>query len=93
MSRVRAADRVRDAVAALCLVGGAALYLYAGARIRALASGELSPPPGSSHVAELDRRMAPLTAMSRTGLALVLLGVGVGVWSFVRHRSSTTPPQ
>jgi hypothetical protein len=87
------ADRARDLVAVLCLVGGAALYLGAGARVRAMAAGELAPPPGSTFVQETERRMAPLTTMSRAGLGLVVLGVGVGIWSFVRHRASATRPQ
>lgn len=92
MSRVRAADRLRDAAAAAFLIVGAALYLYAGARIRDMAAGNLAPPPGSTHIQETDRRMGPLTTISRAGLGLVAVGIGIGVWSFLRHRSST-PPQ
>ena len=91
MSGVSAADRLRDALAAACLVGGAALYLYAGARVRALPANEIAPPPGSTYVQETDRLMSPLTTLSRAGLGLVAVGIGVGIWSFLRHRSSGTP--
>ena len=90
MSRVRAADRLRDAAAATFLIVGAALYLYAGAQMRGMAAGELTPPPGSTHIQETDRRMGPLTTVSRVGLGLVVVGIGIGIWSFLRHRSSTS---
>ena len=89
MSRVGRAGRLRDLAAALCLVAGAALWLWAAAQVRALSLADVQPPPGRTHVQELDRRMAPLTTLSRAGIALVVVGVGLGVWSFLRHRSST----
>ena len=93
MSPVGVAGRLRDAAAAACLVAGAALYLYAGARMREMAEGGLTPPPGSTHLQETARQMAPLTTISRAGLGLVVAGIAVGIWSFLRHRSSTPPQQ
>ena len=93
MSRVGAAGRARDAVAAACLIGGAALYLFAGARIRSMAEGGVVPPAGSTYIQETELRIRPLTAISRAGLGLIVVGLGVGIWSFLVHRSYSRPPQ
>ncbi len=88
MTRVGRAGRLRDLLAVLCLVGGAALYLASAAGMRAMAAGETRFPVGQSHLAETDRLMT----LSRAGLVLAAIGVGVALWSFFRHRSSSKPP-
>jgi hypothetical protein len=89
VSRVGAAGRVRDAAAALLLVAGVALYLHAASGMRAMAAGRLTPPPGRTHLAQTDRMMT----QSRLGLFLAAAGVAVGVWSYLRHRATTTHPE
>ena len=89
MTRVGAAGRIRDLLAVLCLVGGAVLYGTSAAGMRAMAAGETRLPVGQSHLAEADRLMT----RSRAGLALAALGIGIAVWSFLRHRSTADKPR
>jgi formate hydrogenlyase subunit 3/multisubunit Na+/H+ antiporter MnhD subunit len=89
VTRVGTAARVRDLLAILCLVGGGALYATSAAGMRAMAAGETRLPLGQSHLAETDRLMT----RSRAGLALAAVGVGIALWSFYRHRSSSKPPR
>jgi hypothetical protein len=82
------AGRIRDVLAVLCLVAGVGLYATSAAGMRAMAAGETRFPVGQSHLAETDRLMT----MSRAGLVLAAIGVGVALWSFIRHRSSSKRP-
>jgi formate hydrogenlyase subunit 3/multisubunit Na+/H+ antiporter MnhD subunit len=89
VTRVGTAGRVRDLLAVLCLVGGGTLYAMSAAGMRAMAAGETRLPVGQSHLAETDRLMT----MSRAGLAIAAVGIGIAIWSFFRHRSSSKPPK
>jgi hypothetical protein len=87
--RVGVAGRVRDLLAVLCLVGGGVLYGTSAAGMRAMAAGDTRLPIGQSHLVETDRLMT----QSRAGLALAALGIGLALWSFLRHRSSDRTPR
>jgi hypothetical protein len=89
VTRVGAAGRIRDLLALLCLVGGGALYGASAAGMRAMAAGETRLPIGQSHLGETDRLMT----QSRAGIALASLGVGLALWSFLRHRSTDRTPE
>ena len=55
MARPTAADRTRDAIALVLLVGGAALFLYARARLGALAGGQITREQGHAAIEQAVR--------------------------------------
>ena len=87
---VTRADRARDLGALALVVAGAALYLYATAGMRSLAAGGVQGDLAHPLMAHWDRYWQ----LSRAGLLVAGIGVGVGIWSFARHalRRPTSEP-
>ena len=75
------ASRMRDAVATLLAVAGAALFAWGDAQLRSMGTGRIDAPPGQSAVRLAER----YEGISRLGLVVTLVGVSVGVWSYWRH--------
>ena len=87
MATVSRRDRLTDLAALVLLLAGIALYLDAGARMRAITaySYRHPGPRGESQLAAADRARFE----SYGGLALAAFGVVVGVGSAMRHASGT----
>ena len=82
MKRVSGSERLRDVAAALLVVGGASLYLYAYSGMRSVM---LNPVPAPREEWVL-QRYARLWNLSRAGIALLVLGMLVAAWSYWRLR-------
>jgi hypothetical protein len=78
---VSPAGRLRDAAAVAMLVAGVALYAWGNTNLRAMAAGRIEREPGRTAV----ERAEHYERISRGGAGVALLGVGVGVWSYLRH--------
>jgi hypothetical protein len=87
MATVSRRDRLTDLAALVLLLAGIALYLDAGARMRTISgySYQHPAPRGESQLVAADQARTE----SYGGLALAVLGVGVGVASALRHAGRT----
>lgn len=81
---VRPRDRFLDIVAAVCIVAGVALFLFARRTLTHIATGGLTLPSGGglTHVAYTDS----VVLRMRIGLWLVVVGVILAVASAISHR-------
>ena len=79
---VNAADRLWDALAMLLIVAGTTLFLLARSGLTSLANGTTTLPTG---VRSYVQRADYFSAQSSLGLALVGIGVAVGLAAAVRH--------
>ena len=80
---VRLRDRLLDLVAALCIITGATMFLFARRTLTTIAAGELKLPLGPvSNVALTDS----VVLRSRIGLWLVVVGALLAVASAISHR-------
>ncbi len=70
-----------DAVAALCLVGGVALFAVGRRSLTSIADGTYPAPIGESWVARADFHDAQM----HWGTILIGIGVGVALLSALRH--------
>jgi hypothetical protein len=81
--QVRLRDRLLDVVAALCIIGGATMFLLARRTLTAIAAGEIKLPLGPvSNVAFADS----VVLRSRIGIWLVVVGALLAVASAISHR-------
>jgi len=80
--RPRLADRLWDAAALLFLLAGVALFAYSRRVLTSIGDGTYEMPQGVSAVSRTDLHVA----QSRLGMALIVIGVLVGVAAAVRHR-------
>ena len=79
---VHAADRLWDALAMLLIVAGTTLFLLARTGLVSLANGTHVLPTGvKSYVQRADY----FSAQSSLGLALIGVGVAVGLAASIRH--------
>jgi len=78
---VRRADRAFDAVAALCLAGGVALFVLGRRALASLAAGTYPAPVGETWVARADLH----AAQTQWGGGLVVIGVALALVSAMRH--------
>jgi hypothetical protein len=75
-------DRVTDAVALLLVLGGIGLFAFARRALTGIANGTREIPEGISAVAVTDLHVA----QSTMGLAIVGIGVLVGMVAAVRYK-------
>lgn len=78
---VRFRERVVDALAAICLVGGSVLFLFARQSLTSLANGKYLIPAGSSYVAHVDTH----ALQSTIGLWLAAVGLALAIGSAMSH--------
>ena len=83
--RVRLRDRVMDFAAALCLVIGAGLFLFARRALGSLAAGTYSAPGG-----KLVERTDFHVTQSRLGLWLVAAGLTLAAAAAISHAQRKT---
>ncbi len=85
--RPSAAARAWDAAALALVVGGAALYVVAHAGMTGILASQV-------HIATIEApnltRWVHYRQMSNIGLALVAVGVAVGITAYFRSRRETT---
>ena len=84
--RVHRADRIRDWIALGVVLLGAALYASANAGMEALARDR--SPTTAAQAARNEWKIVRWNRyerLSRIGIALVVVGATVSVWSFARH--------
>ncbi len=85
--RPSAAARLWDAAALALVAGGAALYLSAHTGMKGILASQV-------HLATIEApnitRWVHYRTMSNLGLALVVLGVGVGIAAYYRSRRPST---
>lgn len=74
---VRLRERVVDAFAALCLVSGTGLFLFARYSLTSLANGTYVVPAGVPYISRADLHVA----QSQIGLILVAVGLAVAIGS------------
>ena len=79
--QVRRTDRLVDAVAALCLTAGVALFAVGRRSLTSIADGTYPAPIGESWVARADFH----AAQTHWGTILIGGGVGVALLSALRH--------
>ena len=80
---VRPRDRFLDVLAAVCIISGVALFLFARRTLTHIGSGGLTLPGNSlSHVAYTDS----VVLRTRFGLWLVVVGAILAVASAISHR-------
>jgi len=79
---VRPRDRFLDALAAVCIISGVALFLFARRTLTHIAMGGLTLPGGLTHVAYTDS----VALRARVGLWLVVVGATVAFASAISHR-------
>jgi hypothetical protein len=81
---VRPRDRLLNALAAVCIVSGAALFLLARRTLASIAAGSLTLPGGSlmSHVQFTDS----VVLRSRVGIWLVVVGAILAVAAAMCHQ-------
>jgi len=80
--RVHSAERLWDALAMLLIVAGTTLFLMARNGLASLASGPQTLPVGMGSFVQ---RADYFSAQSTIGLALIGLGITVGVAASIRH--------
>ena len=79
---MHAADRLWDALAMLLIIAGTTLFLLARSGLTSIASGTHVLPTGvKSYVQRADY----FSAQSSLGLALIGVGVAVGLAASIRH--------
>jgi hypothetical protein len=81
---VRPRDRMLNAIAGICIVSGAALFLLARRTLTKIAEGGMALPAGSalSNVAYADS----IVLRSRVGLWLVVVGATLAVAAAISHQ-------
>ena len=79
---VHSTDRLWDALAALLILAGTTLFLLARSGLASIAAGTHKLPDG---VTSWVQRADYFSAQSTLGIAIIVAGVGVGVWAAVRH--------
>lgn len=79
---VHSSDRLWDALAALIILAGTTLFLLARNGLASIAAGTHTLPPG---VTSLVQRADYFSAQSTLGLAMIGVGLAVGVASSIRH--------
>ena len=80
---VRPRDRFLDVLAAVCIISGVALFLFARRTLTHIATGGLKLPlSGLTHVAYTDS----VVLRTRVGLWLVVVGATLAVASAISHR-------
>jgi hypothetical protein len=80
---VRPRDRFLDVLAAVCIISGVALFLFARRTLTHIATGGLTLPGGGlTHVAYTDS----VALRARVGLWLVVVGATLAVASAISHR-------
>jgi hypothetical protein len=79
---VHAAERLWDALAMLLILAGATLFLMARNELASIANGTHKLPIGMRSFVQ---RADYFSAQSSMGLALIGLGVGVGLAASIRH--------
>ena len=79
---VHAADRLWDALAMLLIIAGTTLFLLARNGLTSIANGTHTLPTG---VRSYVQRADYFSAQSSLGLALVGVGVAVGLAAAIRH--------
>jgi len=80
---VRPRDRFVDVLAAVCIISGVALFLFARRTLTHIATGGLTLPGGGlTHVAYTDS----VALRARVGLWLVVVGATLAVASAISHR-------
>lgn len=79
---VHSTDRLWDALAALLILAGTTLFLLARNGLASIAEGTHKLPDGATSWVQ---RADYFSAQSTLGMAIILAGVGVGVWAAVRH--------
>jgi hypothetical protein len=89
---VHSADRLWDALAALLILAGTTLFLLARSGLASIAAGTHKLPDGTTSWVQ---RADYFSAQSTLGMAIIVAGVGVGVWAMLRHtmrrRASVKP--
>ena len=89
---VRMADRLWDALAGLMILSGITLFLLARNGLASIAAGTHALPPG---VPSFVQRADYFSAQSTLGLAMIGVGIAVGLGSTIRHalrrRAAETP--
>jgi hypothetical protein len=80
--RVRLADRLMDAAAALLLLLGIGLFFFARRALDALGTGTYDKPDGVTWVSRADLH----AAQSRLAIWVIVVGVLVGIAAAVRHK-------
>jgi hypothetical protein len=83
---VHSADRLWDALAALLILAGTTLFLLARNGLASIAAGTQTLPEG---VTSWVQRADYFSAQSTLGMAIIVAGIGVGVWAAVRHTMRT----
>jgi hypothetical protein len=78
---VRLRERVADTVAAICLVSGTGLFLFARQSLASLADGTYLVPVGASYVSRADLHLA----QSRIGLWLAAAGLALAIGAAMSH--------
>lgn len=78
----RRVERLWDVSALVCMAAGAGLFYLARRALQSIAAGTYDLPPGTSAVARTDLHVL----QSQAGIALVCVGVLVGVYSAWRFR-------
>jgi hypothetical protein len=80
---VHSAERLWDALAMLIIVAGTTLFLLARNGLASIANGTLTLPTGfTSYVQRADY----FSAQSSLGLAMIVVGVAIGLGSTIRHK-------
>ena len=79
---VHSTDRLWDALAALLILAGTTLFLLARSGLASIAAGTHKLPDGMTSWVQ---RADYFSAQSTLGIAIIVAGVGVGVWAAVRH--------
>lgn len=90
---VRSAERLWDALALLMIMSGTTLFLMARNGLASIAAGTATLPPG---VPSFVQRADYFSAQSTLGLAMIGVGVTVGIVSSLRHtlrRRAAAAPQ
>ena len=87
---VHSSDRLWDALAMLMILAGTTLFLLARSGLAATSDGKQPPPAGFTTWVQ---RADYYSAQSSLGLAIIGVGVAVGIWAAVRHmmRRRTAP--
>ena len=87
---VHSSDRLWDALAVLIIVAGTTLFLLARSGLTSIANGTLALPTGfTSYVQRADY----FSAQSSLGVAMIGVGVAIGLGSTIRHALRRRAPR